>query len=81
MKCKDCDQFQQCGYYYNRRGTSQICSRFTNDLMIIERLNKIKTEIKSEIDRCDDDYEFEEIFGMKKSLKIINKNIEELNNE
>lgn len=50
FKCKDCDNYNQCNYYHNRRETSFICKEFQNQWGYIEELEKIKTEIQGLID-------------------------------
>lgn len=45
FKCKDCDNYNQCKYYHNRRETSFICKEFQNQWGYIEELEKIKAEI------------------------------------
>lgn len=48
FKCKDCDNYNQCKYYHNRRETSFICKEFQNQWGYIEELEKIKAEIGKE---------------------------------
>ncbi len=45
FKCKDCDNYNLCKYYHNRRETSFICKEFQNQWGFIKELEKIKAEI------------------------------------
>ena len=47
----------------------------------IEELEKIKAEAEELIELCDSDYEFEEIYGIKSVIDIINSRIIELKGE
>lgn len=46
FKCKDCDNYNQCKYYHNRRETSFICKEFQNQWGFIEELEKIKIDFE-----------------------------------
>lgn len=46
FKCKDCDNYNLCNYYHNRRETSFICKEFQNQWGFIEELEKIKADIE-----------------------------------
>lgn len=47
----------------------------------IAELEKIKAEAEELITHCDSDYEFEEIYGIKLVVDIINRQIAELKGE
>ena len=44
-------------------------------------LEKIKAEAEELIQHCDINYDFEEIYGIKQCINILDKHIKELNNE
>lgn len=79
FKCKDCDNYNLCNYYDNRRETSFICKEFQNQWGFIEELEKIRDEIQDLVD-------FEEtccgnaILGYQ-CLSVINNKITELKGE
>ena len=79
FKCKDCDNYNQCKYYHNRRETSFICKEFQNQWGYIEELEKIKTEIE-DIEELD--YNFEGFYHCQnEALKIIDNHISKLKGE
>ena len=43
--CKDCDHYQKCEYYHNRKGTSKICSEFEHDEQIAQALYEAKESV------------------------------------
>lgn len=45
-RCKNCDSFGQCEYYYHRRPDSHICKEFSNDWRQRDVLDKISAEIE-----------------------------------
>lgn len=79
MKCKDCDQFEQCEYYNGRKGTSKICSMFTNNYQKIAELEKIKAEIE-ERSWYHEHFEYR-LVEICETDKIIDKHIAELKGE
>ena len=62
-KCADCDNFMQCEYYHNRKGTSKICAEFDNSFKVIPKadyearlkadLEAILKELQLEIECCE----------------------------
>lgn len=47
----------------------------------VQELEKIRAEIEELIQHCDTDYDFEEIYGIRQAIKIIDKHISELKGE
>lgn len=43
--CKDCDNYKQCEYYHNRKGTSLICNEFRHKAVPMENIDKMIAEI------------------------------------
>ena len=43
----------------------------------IEKLEKIKAEIEELIQHCDTDYDFDEIYGIRQTINVIDKHIKE----
>ena len=76
FKCKDCDNYNQCNYYHNRRETSFICKEFQNQWGYIEELEKIKKKIKK---IYDDEYLSNWI--TTRTLNVIDERIAELKGE
>ncbi len=83
FKCKDCDNYNQCKYYHNRRETSFICKEFQNQWGFIKELEKIKAEIeKLEYLNIEDGSDgYDKYIEQYEALKIINKRITELKGE
>ena len=52
-----------------------------NDTLFQEELEEIKAEAEELIEHCDSDYEFEEIYGIKLVVGILDNHIKELKNE
>ena len=50
FKCKDCDNYNLCNYYHNRRETSFICKEFQNQWSFIKELERLQEEIQNLID-------------------------------
>ena len=70
FKCKDCDNYNQCKYYHNRRETSFICKEFQNQWGYIAELEKIKAEFEDKI-----------LLNQTVAIQIIDKHIYELKGE
>ena len=56
-------------------------SRIYTDNDVVEELEKIKAEAEELIEHCDSDYEFEERYGIKLVVGILDNHISELKGE
>jgi hypothetical protein len=52
-------------------------SRIYTDNDVVAELEKIRAEIEELIQHCDTDYDFDEIYGIRQAIKIIDKHIKE----
>ena len=66
--CKDCDSFNQCQYYHNRKGTSFICKEFQYGV-----IEQIRAEIKQTAQDYDKFADYRRIRGLWIALDIIDK--------
>ena len=82
FKCKDCDNYNLCKYYHNRRETSFICKEFQNQWEFIKKLEKINTEIKELAFLFDDlSPDKELVVDLDNIEEVIDKHINELKGE
>jgi len=84
--CRECDKYLDCKFN-GRKGSSQICKDFTNNLKMIRELKKIKAEIEKKQEEViginqkanfqnENDYGL--YFGYESSIGIIDNHISEL---
>lgn len=81
FKCKDCDNYNLCKYYHNRRETSFICKEFQNQWGFIKELEKIKAEIEKEREEMASVKDWGRYYGLNMSLEIVDNHISELKGE
>lgn len=83
FKCKDCDNYNLCNYYHNRRETSSICKEFRNQWGFIEELEKIRNEIQDFDLVSTNGNTAENVFYLARDLSVttIDKHISELKGE
>lgn len=74
--CEDCDSFNECEYYHNRKATSLICKEFQYNAVPKSVLEDIKAEIEQDLSWfCFDDWG-NESSTWTEIKKIIDKHME-----
>ena len=81
FKCKDCDNYNLCKYYHNRRETSFICKEFQNQWGYIKELENIRTEILKEYPCASNPKDKIIGYDIHIALEFIDKHIAELKGE
>lgn len=69
--CKDCERYNLCEYYHNRKEESYICKYFHLDLS--NTLDKIRTEIEQSYCEVTNDYDHGRNYGLYLATQIIDK--------